>query len=214
VALACGLFALSSRTAPGTEREGGGSPAVDHDLAQLAEMMTGSFSSEEQAAADSAYFDIRLHMARIWPERDDGFWLYVEQAAAGSADRPYRQRIYHLRRTSADTLASAVFVLPGPEAFVGAWQDPGKFAGLTPDSLSEREGCAVFLTRLDDSTFGGGTRGGECSSSLRGASYATSEVEVRSDGLLTWDRGFDAAGNQVWGATRGGYVFRKRPASQ
>jgi len=35
--------------------------------------MTGSFSSEEQATADSSYFDIRLQMARIWSERTEGF---------------------------------------------------------------------------------------------------------------------------------------------
>jgi hypothetical protein len=27
--------------------------------------------------------------------------------------------------------------------------------------------------------------------------------------LESWDRGFDAGGEQVWGATAGGYVFEK-----
>jgi hypothetical protein len=27
--------------------------------------------------------------------------------------------------------------------------------------------------------------------------------------MITWDRGFDAEGKQVWGATAGGYIFRR-----
>jgi hypothetical protein len=55
--------------------------------------MTGSFSSAEQAAADTNYFDIRLEIVPIWTTRADGHWLYVEQAAAGYLERPYRQRV-------------------------------------------------------------------------------------------------------------------------
>jgi hypothetical protein len=46
-----------------------------------------------------------------------------------------------------------------------------------------------------------------CGSTLNGASYATSEVLLESTLLLSWDRGFDARDQQVWGATAGGYVF-------
>jgi hypothetical protein len=27
--------------------------------------------------------------------------------------------------------------------------------------------------------------------------------------LVTWDRGFDAEGNQVWGSTDAGYIFKR-----
>jgi hypothetical protein len=27
--------------------------------------------------------------------------------------------------------------------------------------------------------------------------------------MISWDRGFDADGNQVWGAEGGGYVFHR-----
>jgi hypothetical protein len=44
-----------------------------------------------------------------------------------------------------------------------------------------------------------------------GAVYATSEVTVTPEALISWDRGFGAAGEQVWGAVTGGYVFKKLP---
>jgi hypothetical protein len=49
----------------------------------------------------------------------------------------------------------------------------------------------------------------------RGAAYATSEVTILPDRLVNWDRGFDAPGGQVSGATEGGYVFLKHlPAAE
>jgi hypothetical protein len=57
--------------------------------------MTGSFSSQEQAAADTSRYDIRLEMAPIWTDHPNGKWFYVEQAVAWSLEKPYRQRVYH-----------------------------------------------------------------------------------------------------------------------
>ena len=81
---------------------------------------------------------------------------------------------------------------------------------MTPDSLILRSGCEVILYRADDGYFKGGTIDKNCSSDLRGASYATSEVMIDKDKMITWDRGFDESGNQVWGATKGGYIFKKK----
>jgi hypothetical protein len=181
----------------------------DRDLSLLSMWLTGDFWSGEQAEDDPAYFDVRLHMARIWPKRTDGYWLYVEQAMATGEDKPYRQRVYRVHRVAADTLASAVHTLPDEARFVGAWRSPRALDGLAPDSLDLREGCTIYITRADEKTFRGETRGKGCASTLKGASYGTSEVVIRADEVVSWDRGFDAEGNQVWGATKGGYVFRR-----
>lgn len=211
--LFCSLSVLVviSCSSVGRESASPAPPAPDRDLALLASWMTGSFGSGEQAASDSAFFDVRLRMVRIWPERSDGCWLYVEQALAVQEHRPYRQRVYRLHRVSADTLASDVHTLADESRFVGAWKSLVAFAGITPDSLDLREGCTIYLTREGAFAFYGGTRGSRCESTLQGASYATSEVEITSDAVVSWDRGFDASGAQVWGATRRGYVFRRLP---
>ncbi|MFH2051153.1 MAG: chromophore lyase CpcT/CpeT [bacterium] len=181
------------------------------DLDVLVAWMTGSFSSGAQAEADpDNYYDIRLEMAPIWPGRTDGAWLYVEQAAASSLDQPYRQRVYRVREVEPGLFASEVYELPDPDAAVGAWRDPARLAGLTPDDLIPREGCTVYLRRQSDGSFTGGTRDRECGSSLRGATYATSEITLQGNRLESWDRGWDTAGVQVWGAEKGPYVFVKR----
>lgn len=181
------------------------------DLSTLAAWMTGSFSSAAQAAADPEnYFDIRLNMAPIWPARGDAVWLYVEQAAAGRLDKPYRQRIYRVTQTGPNVFLSEVFTLPGdPLAFAGAYANPAMFASLTPDALTARDGCAMVLHRSQDGSYNGGTSGSGCASDLRGAAYATSQAHITAESLRTWDRGYDDQGAQVWGAEHGPYVFER-----
>jgi hypothetical protein len=185
-------------------------PAKDPDLERLAAWMTGTFASAEQAKSDpEEYRDVRLGTARIWTERPDGPWLYVEQAVAGALDRPYRQRVYRLRHVGDDLFESRVHELPDPLRFAGAFADPSRLAALSPDDLSEMTGCAVVLRRIDETTFRGSTLGSACTNDFRGASFATSEVTVTAEGIDSWDRGYDAAWGQVWGATKGPYRFRR-----
>ena len=181
-------------------------PMPEDDLETLVGWMTGSFSSAAQAAETEGYFDIRLETVRIWPGRDDGVWLYVQQGVADRFEEPYRQRIYHVGRDG-ERFSSAVYSLPGdPLELAGAWAEPERFDAMAPSDLSERTGCTVFLERQGN-RFVGSTVEDQCTSQLRGASYATSEVEVSAEGLTSWDRGYDAAGEQVWGAEDGAYVF-------
>lgn len=189
----------------------GPSARVTGQLDQLQSLMTGSFSSARQAAADPDNFrDVRLVMTPIWEGRDrSARWLYVEQAMADSLDRPYRQRIYRLSEgVTEGTLESAVYELPGdPLAWAGAWRYPDTFDQLTEKDLSPRSGCTIVLKLESPGVFAGSTLGSGCPSVLRGATYATSEVRITSESLTSWDRGWNSSGEQVWGATVGGYVF-------
>jgi len=137
------------------------------NVQELAGWMTGSFSSAEQAASDPSFFDIRLHMTRIWPTRSDGPWLYVEQAAAAKLNEPYRQRVYRLVAQGDGTIESRVFTLPGdPLRFAGKWAAPADFETLKPEDLELRAGCSLYLRRTSDGAYVGSTQGQGCESSL------------------------------------------------
>ncbi len=187
-----------------------------HQVNELGNWMTGSFSSAAQAERDSEnYFDIRLETVRIWPERTDGIWLYVEQAAAGRLDKPYRQRVYRVHAQDEDTLASVVYTLPDdPLQYAGAWRTPAIFDDLTPDDLTIRTGCAIVLYKAPNGSYVGSTREKDCESELRGATYATSDVIITPAMLKSWDRGYNDRDEQVWGATEGPYEFVKQPQSK
>lgn len=188
-----------------SSRSGG---AAEADLNRLTRLMTGTFSNEAQARRDSHYRPIALHMQPIWP--DKGAWMYVEQALASQPDHPYRQRIYHLEQLAAGRFRSVIYTLPQPDQYVGAWRQPERFATLSPLQLELRSGCDIYLDKTGKQTFSGSTRGKTCQSTLNGASYATSEVTIRKQAIITWDRGWNAQGQQVWGPEEGGYVFRRQ----
>lgn len=177
------------------------------DLLQLKNYMTGTFNSAAQAARDTNYFDITLHMYPIWPKRE-GHWLYVEQAVTANQAKPYRQRIYRLEQLDGQTFVSRVFTIKNEKNYVNAWKSPEKFEALTPDGIELKSGCEVVLKKSGNN-YAGATGAKTCPSELRGASYAVSRVTVHPDKIVSWDQGFNAEGRQVWGATQGGYEFLK-----
>ncbi len=179
------------------------------DFTRLLEYMEGSFSSRRQALTDSDFSDVRLHMARIWENRDDGAWLYVEQAYADLQEKPYRQRIYRITALGDGRFCSTVFTFDEADRFIGAWREPQRFDVLTPHELHLREGCEVILNAREDGSFSGSTIERRCRSVHRGAAYAMSEMALTERHLITWERGFDEEGNQVWGPVKGPYQFDK-----
>lgn len=174
----------------------------------LIELMTGSFSSANQAQADSTYYDITLHMYPIWAAHE-GDWLYVEQAMTTRQEKPYRQRIYQLKQNTGGEFESVVYRLADQEKFIGKWKTPEYFDQFDKSILEEREGCTVYLKKVGKEEYTGSTLKDNCKSTLRGATYATSIVTVKNGAIESWDQGFDADGKQVWGATEGGYIFKK-----
>lgn len=190
-------------------------PVAGSNTIRVAVLMAGSYSSAAQAAADSAYFDVHLHMVPIWTDRADGPWLYVEQAMADQQSAPYRQRVYHLVDHGRGVVESIVFKLPGdPSSYAGAWRDPGRLNALDPSLLEPRMGCSVFLEPAGMDRFVGSTHGDSCVSDLRGAVSATSEITLMPGMIESWDRGYDAAHQQVWGAKTGPYQFIKQGTAE
>ena len=178
-------------------------------LEHLTVFLTGSFSSADQARGDQNFRATTLHITPIWTDRSDGPWLYLEQALADAPVHPYRQLIYQLATRPDHTLEARIFELTDPVAATGAWKDPALLAKLAPANLVPREGCTLILRLQPGGTFKGGTEGTGCASTLRGASYSTIETVISNLQIVTWERGYNAAGTQVWGSIHGGYVFKR-----
>ncbi len=191
-----------------------GAPAVDGEapspLEEVAALLSGRFDSVDHAREDPQYFEISLRVCAAEAPSMGSHVLYVEQAVMGSLDEPYRQRLYVLEQEG-ERVRSVVWAFEHPERLVG-WCD----ALLRPEVEEAlpvlRPGCAVTLERQAPQHWAGGTEGARCLSSLRGATYASAEVELWADRLESWDRGYGGDGAQVWGATAGPYRFLRREA--
>lgn len=182
---------------------------VDHELNQFVDLLHGTFSSEAQSKEDTTYFNISLVMVPIWKERTDGQWMYVEQAMATKLDKPYRQRVYRLRHPGENTFTSDIYTIKNALSYAGLQNDKTKLQKLSIDSLELKDGCTVTMIKNND-VYAGGTDGKSCPSDLRGAKYATTKITMKKGELISWDQGFDANDKQVWGATKGGYIFIKK----
>lgn len=188
------------------------SPAVierlkDPELGELYRMMQGSYDSESQAKTDASFSNISMHIYPIWA--DQGHYFYAEQALTSMQTRPYLQRIYQIKRLSDSSFASFIYKIPQDSLWIGSWKNPERFEAISPSSLIKLEGCEVILKRISEQSYLGTTRKNSCESILRGASFSFSEVEICKDKIVSWDRGYDASGKQVWGSNNGAYIFQK-----
>ena len=132
-------------------------------------------------------------MYPIWLDRTDAKCLYIEQSLSAQANSPYRQRTYKVTQIDAASFSSEIYLLPNDNLAIGQWKNPSFFNQWTPEDLTLKEACAVYLKKSGANTFEGGT----CKSSLRGATYTTSTVKITEAGLDSWDQGFDPNGKQV-----------------
>lgn len=183
--------------------------------AEFAALATGAFTSQAQAERDPAYDRVDAVIARIWPERTDGVWLYQEQAIiprgqwadpVAARRTPYFQRVSRLSALPDGRVRRDTYTIAAPARFVGLAR-PG-YAGpqLTPADLGPA-GCPIMLERIAASHWTG--RMDACPNTRRGAVRMTSLSIATPDGFANWDRGFDADGKVVWGPVAGGYVFRR-----
>ena len=95
---------------------------TEKDFETLANWMQGAYTSEEQSKNDSDYYSISLKMIRIWNDRTDGYWFYVEQAALETITKPYRQRISHLVLEEG-RIKNIIFSLPDEHNFIGGYNN-------------------------------------------------------------------------------------------
>ena len=175
------------------------------------EYLIGDFNSEKQANSNPAYFAISLRSCAVDFADMGTRVLYVEQASMETLSQPYRQRLYVVEDLEDGRVSSEIYAFTDSKAanLIGACDAPEDIT-IKTKHLVDRTGCTVWLEEMDDGSFEGATEGTECSSSLGGAAYATSEVTLESDRLLSLDQGWDVEGNQVWGAVDGPYRFLRQ----
>lgn len=177
---------------------------------ELLRRLSGRFDSSAQAAADPEHYKaVQLHTCVVLAPELGPRVLYIEQAMLEQVRAPYRQRLYVIESGPGGSVVSRVFELRDPKPSVGLCDAPAAPRRFAAAEVEERVGCRVELVRAGE-VYRGGTTGKSCTSSLAGASYATSEVSVTTRTIESWDRGFDASDHQVWGARVGPYRFERR----
>ncbi len=191
----------------------------DKDLKKLAEWMTGSFDTFAQVnadeEADAKYRHIRATL-QVVPIKiaglRDALALYIENAAAEIRTKPYRQRVYVLRRQNGKIIVE-IHKISKPEDFTGAHKNPKLLESLTIERLMHEQGCDMTFQKVNANLYKGSAGTNKtCKSTLRGATHTVSNTEITRTQITNLDQGFDDEGNHKWGPPSGviGHIFIKR----
>ncbi|MBW3807910.1 hypothetical protein GL273_19285 [Aeromonas jandaei] len=186
------------------------SRATVSGMEPLLSWFSGDFSSQEQARYDDRFTSAELRLVEVWRGYQGYRWVYAEQYLTLRAVRPFRQRIYRFSPSPDGRILMAELTMPRATDFAGAWHNPELLDSLTPQQLSLRRGCEIWLSRTPSGEYAGHTRVGHCATDFGGASTLVQHVWIGPNSVRLLDRAYDLAGKARWGSPGEGYVYLRR----
>lgn len=192
------------------------SPAVNAAAADgLLGLLEGTFSSAQPAESEGGNNPqlTNRHVRVSAPEL--GSHVMYLQLNSGPEKAVSRQRILIFSTAgNSDQLRQLTWSLQEPEAFVDAWDRPEIFAELTEDDLVQElpPGCAQLWEERDDSWYGRVDPANCRIWSKRRDTWLGIEAETRvtAAAYMTAERGFNEAGEQVFGTAPDEYYVLNR----
>ncbi len=199
------------------------------DVQNIVAYLVGVMDTSEQAATNKKVANVRMTTCKITvipsennnPDKNNlsntnnSIFLYQEQAVAEKFNEPYRQRFLEILSDDRgqNQVESKSYKPINMEKWIGFCDKP-ETERIVPTTELGTYVCSVFLTKSAANymkpLYLGETQTGGCPANVRGATSISNTIYLFPDGMNTWDRGFDANGNQVWGAANEAYKFRKR----
>ncbi len=187
---------------------------IAQEVRDVVSHLVGVMDTSVQAAANPKAPNVRMTTCKVTVENADAslntrpsVFLYQEQALSQRLSEPYRQRFLRIApSTDGQRVESRAFRPPTPERLIGLCDRPEAKRVVRQSDLGE-QACSVFL-KPSGENYLGETQASGCPTNYRGAVRITNTIVLHRTGMDTQDRGFDAAGNLVWGAKEEPYQFR------
>ena len=202
------------RSRPPSADRAATSNSVNNPVEDIATRLEGMMDTSAQATANPKAATVRMTTCRVQfaeptqPFESGSVFLYQEQALSQELNRPYRQRFLQLSFSPySQSVRSRSYRPSTPATWVNFCNKPLQERAIQATDLG-RAVCNVFLKRSGHD-YVGGTPADGCPANVRGATRITNYIVLHRNGMDTWDRGFDAAGKQVWGAKAESYQFRR-----
>lgn len=185
---------------------------IEQQMQDVVSHIVGVMDTSAQAAANPKAPNVRMTTCKVKVENADintrpSVFLYQEQAMSESLNSPYRQRFLQITLTpDAQKVESVAFRPPTPATWKGFCNQPEQMRLVKKSDIGESS-CRVIL-QPEAENYRGETPSEGCPTNVRGAVKITNTILLHQTGMDTQDRGFDAAGNLVWGAKEQPYQFR------
>jgi hypothetical protein len=188
--------------------------SIKQQVDEVVSHLVGVMDTSAQASSNPKAPNVRMTTCKVTVETPtpstasfQPVFLYQEQALQQHLSQPYRQRFLRISANSdVQKVESAGFKPPNPQAWVGLCNQPEVKRVVQLSDIGKTE-CSVFL-RPDGNNYIGETQASGCPTNYKGAVRITNRIILHQTGMDTMDRGFDAAGNLVWGAKEAPYQYR------
>lgn len=176
----------------------------------VASYLVGVMDTTAQAKAVPEAPSVRMTTCKLMVggQKPNQVFLYQEQALTEKLNQPYRQRVLKIAPGEGKMVRSISYKPENPSQWVGLCDKPESDRAIAVSDL-EDVNCTVFLKPVADGYIGE-TQPGGCPTNYRGAVSITNTITLDEARMETQDRGFDAAGKQVWGADKTPYQFRRK----
>jgi hypothetical protein len=178
-------------------------------LFRLVQMLSGSFSNQDQAFENPPLYAHILVKFRPLPQLEPGS-LLLEQSYAINPAAPYRIRVLRAQ-SQGDQLTISNQALVDDQRFWGAVDNEELRQSIQPSDLRPLEGCAYVVREQGDGFVGEVEPGCRCMVERKGSiTYLVSRLELSPKGMRTIDTGHDPTSHkQVWGSLAGPFVFER-----
>lgn len=187
--------------------------SLQQQAEEVAARLEGVMDTAAQAAVNPKVAHVRMTTCRVGlADRAEltngGILLYQEQALTKTLAQPYRQRFLQIAPSGvSQTVRSDSFKPANLSQWINFCNKSIAQRQITLRDLGAPV-CSVFL-KPSGEDYVGNTPITGCPANVRGAVKITNHIVLKKAGMQTWDRGFDAKGQQVWGAQAESYQFRK-----
>jgi hypothetical protein len=182
---------------------------TNKNLRDYTKRIIGVFSTEEQSKLDTTFDNVRVYTKLIRKDKNGIYWVYTEQGEF-LYYKPYRQRVYQLAIVDGKIL-QRIYYIKNQENF--SYFNPKSIKSITSKDIYLKPGCDLEITTVAypilKGVYGGKTNDTNCIATFRGSSYTTTDFMVYKNKIHSWERGWDKNGKQVWGSSKGHYIYKK-----
>ena len=180
----------------------------DEDLEILFSWLPGMYSNASQVRHDTTTAPSDLYIRRIWDQRTDGAWFLVDRSVeAGQSER--QKLLWMIHRVVEGMIEVLEYQPAATSSSDASWPDSLFADTLNPEKITLQRGCELYL-QFTGEAFTGQIQGLACRNSNTSIAYIVMEIDIRSFGSSFWQRGYNAAGEQVYGRKKSPYYYERR----
>lgn len=175
------------------------------DLKEYVKRITGTFSTLEQHKEDSTFDNVVVYTKLIHKDKNSVYWVYTEQGEAKNYI-PYRQRVYEIALVDGYIKLIIHYL---NDITKHSYFKPKTIKNITLANIKVKPGCDLCIRLRGDGVYSGQIGDKKCVATFRGSTYTTIDFLVYDDQVHSWERGWNDKDLQVWGSTKGYYIYKK-----